>query len=129
MVGTVDHDRRKPHVDTVSAKFKGVPVIQVEGRGNVIPEFLGIGRGALGHIPQKGLVGIFPGAGRDLEDHRRPGFHASLDNGLELLHIVEIIGGNRITARCRLFEHVPGIDKPEVLITDHDSPLLMVIRP
>jgi len=86
-------------------------MVEVEGDGNTctVAQFLGKLDGSLGHVAQKGLVGILAGAFGDLQDHWRFGFHAGTDNGLQLLHVVEIVCRNGITAVDGVGKHLAGV--------------------
>jgi hypothetical protein len=84
-------------------------MVQVQYNGYVAPEFMGVFHSALGHVFKKVLVGVFPRARGHLENHRGPGFHAGLDNGLKLLHIIEVIGRKGIAALDGFLEKFFGI--------------------
>ena len=82
-------------------------------------EFLCILYSALCHIAEKGLVCIVAGTLGNLENNRRLGLGRSLDNGLELLHVVEIEGRDCITSLYCLCKHFPGVYKAQIFIRNH----------
>lgn len=118
-VRTVDHDGRKAALDAALAQVEAVAMVEVKHDGNVESEFVGIFDRALGHMAQHCLVGVFPSPRGDLKNDRTLRLDAGLDNGLKLLHVVEIVGGNGITALYRLLEQLDRIAKAELLIAGH----------
>ena len=44
------------------------------------------------------------------------GLHAALDDPLDLLHVVEIIGRHGVMPRQGPLEHLPGVHQPQILI-------------
>ena len=108
--GTVDHDRREAEVDTVLAELEAVTVVEVEhdfGMGTT--EFLGIFNGTLSHVAEKGGIGIFASTLGNLKDDRALLFGRSLDDGLELLQVVEVECGDSISAGNCSLEHLASI--------------------
>ena len=75
--------------------------------------------GALGHVLQEDLVGVLPRALGNLEDDRGPAVDAALDDGLQLLHVVEVVGGDGVLACHCLAEHFSGVHETELLVADH----------
>jgi hypothetical protein len=61
---------------------------------------------------KEGGIGVFARPRGNLEDNRAPGLHASLNDRLKLLHVVEIIGGQGIAAGYGLGEKIDGVRKP-----------------
>jgi len=61
---TVDHHRREAHVDAALAQFERIAVVEVQRNRNTLAavELLGILHGALCHVAQQRLVGVFAGA-------------------------------------------------------------------
>ncbi len=111
-VASVDHHGRETAVDAALAKLEAVTVVEVEDNLGVLPaEFLGIGDSTLGHVAEQGGVGIVAGAFGNLENHGRLLFGSGLDDGLELLHVVEVEGGDCITALDGLGKHLTGVDQ------------------
>ena len=74
-------------------------------------KFLRILDGTFRHIAEKGLVGIVAGALGNLEDDRGLGLGSGLDDGLELLHVVEVESRDGVTAGNCLREHLTGVHK------------------
>jgi hypothetical protein len=109
---SIDHNGAEAHIDAALAKLEAVAVVEVKDDLGMLPaEFLGICDSAFGHIAEKGLVGIITGAFADLEDNRRFGLCSGLDDGLELLHVIEVEGGNSVTAGNGLCEHLTSVHK------------------
>ena len=94
----VDHDRGETGLDAGYAQFIGVAVVEVQRDGDVAAHFPGHFDRALAHVAQHGLVGVLARAARHLDDHRRLRLDAAGDDGLELFHVVEIVGRNGIAA-------------------------------
>ncbi len=82
-------------------------------------EFLCIFHSAFCHIAEKGGVGIVACAFGNLKDNGGFLFSRSLDDGLELLHVVEVERGDSISASDGLLEHLAGVNKAESLIIYH----------
>ena len=79
-------------------------------------EFLGILYSALCHVTQKGLVGILAGSAGNLKDDRRLCLGSSLDDSLELLHVVEIEGRDGIAACNSLGKHLSSVYKAKFFV-------------
>ena len=124
-VRTVDHHRREAHVDAALAEFERVAVVEVQDDGNVLAQLLGILDGALCHVTQQGLVGVFACACRNLQDHGRGSLHAGLDDGLHLLHVVEIECRDGITAFDGLCEHVARVHETQIFVRYHNIRMLV----
>ena len=120
-VRTVDHHRRKAHVDAALTQFERVAVVEVQADGNVFAQLLGILDGALCHVAQQRLVGVFACARRNLEDDRRRSLHASRDDGLHLLHVVEVECRDGITALDGFCEHLTGVHKSQFFVRYHNN--------
>jgi hypothetical protein len=50
----------------------------------------------LDQVAQIGLAGVFAGAGRALHDHRAVGFGGGFHDGLDLLQVVDVEGGQAV---------------------------------
>ena len=99
-------------VDAVLTELECVAVIEMEHDLGMLPaERLGILHSTLGHVAEKDRVGVVAGALRHLEDHRRLGVGGSLDDGLKLLHVVEVESGDGVAAMYGLLEHLAGVDE------------------
>ena len=117
----VDHHAGESHVDAGLADVEVGTVVEVEhDLGVLAAELFGIGYSALGHEAEEGLVGIVACAFGYLEDHGALGLYCSHDDGLELLHIVEVECWDGIATADSLGKHVAGVDKAEFLIIYHD---------
>ena len=107
---TVDHYRREAHVYTRLAQFEAVTVVQVQNDFRMFAsQFLCILNGTFGHVAQQSLVGIVAGTLRNLQDNRALLLRRSLDDGLQLLHIVEVECRNGITALDGTRKHRFGV--------------------
>ena len=82
-VRTVDHYRRKSHIDTRFAQFERIAVIEVQNDLRMFAtQLFGIFHCTLCHITKQCLVGIVTSTFRNLENYRRFSFNRSLDNSL-----------------------------------------------
>ena len=100
VLGAVDHHRGKTAVHTGFADVEVFAVIQMEGNGQT-----GFHDGGLHQFDEVIVLGIFPGAGRHLKDHRRIFLHGRLGDSLDDLHVVHIEGTDGITTFVGLFKH------------------------
>ena len=117
---TVDHYRREAHIDAALAGLERVSVVEVQHDLGLGPtQLLGILHGAFGHVAQQGLVGVVTRTLRYLEDHRRLGLGSSLDDGLELLHVVEVESGDGVAALDGLGEHLAGVHEAQLFVGYH----------
>ncbi len=111
-VRTVDHNRREAAVDAALAELEAIAVVEVKNDFGIFPaEFLGVCYGTLGHVAQEGGVCIVAGALGNLENYGRFFFSSCLDDGLELLHVVEVESGDCITALDGFLKHLASVDK------------------
>ena len=125
-VRAVDHNGREAAVDAALAGFVAVAVVEMENDlGLLAAEFLGVLDGALGHITENRGVGVFARALGDLHDYGRLGFDRGLNDGLHLLHSVEVESGDGVAALYRLSEHFLGVDETKLLVADHFGFLLV----
>ena len=119
--GSVNHDRREAQVHAALAELVAVAVVQVKDDLRLLPaQFLGIFDGTLGHIAEQGLVRVVARTLGDLQDHRGLGLRGGLDNGLELLHVVEIECGDGVTTGDSLSEHLSGVHKAKIFVRNHN---------
>ena len=117
---TVDHDGREAGVNAALAGLEAVAVVEVKDDLRIrATELLGVFDRALSHVAEDRRVRILAGALRDLHDHGRLGLDRSLDDGLHLLHRVEVERGDGVTALDRLGEHFLGINETKFLVADH----------
>ena len=120
--GSVNHDRREAHVHAALAELEGVAVIKVEADLRMLPtKLLGIFDSTFRHVTEKGLVGIFTRSAGNLEDNRRLCLRGSLDDSLELLHVVEVESGDGVTASDSLSEHLSGVHKAKIFVRNHKT--------
>ncbi len=95
-------------------------MIQVQYNLRMLPaEFLGVSDSALCHVAQQSGVGVSASALAHLKDHRRLLFSSSLDDSLQLFHIVEVEGGDSVTAFDSLGKHLTGVDQAEFFVANH----------
>ena len=119
--GTVNHDRAEAHVDAALAGFEAVTVVKVQHDfGVVAAEFFGVCHSTFSHVAEKSLVGVGTCAFGNLENHRALLFDRSLDDCLELLHVVEVEGGNGIATVNGSCKHVAGVYEAEVFVVNHN---------
>jgi hypothetical protein len=85
------------------------------GISPVTPSFFSSARAmrhtAFGHVAQKSLVGIGPGTFRNLENDGRSRLDTGRQDGLKLLHVVEVVSRNGVAPLESAFEHLPGVDE------------------
>ena len=85
-------------------------MVQMEANLRMLPtQLLGILYSALGHVTQQRLVGILAGTTRHLQDNRRLRLGTSLDDSLQLLHVVEVECGDGIAAINCLSKHLASV--------------------
>ena len=108
--GCVDHNGAEAHINAALAGLEAVAVVEVEADLGLFPaEFLGVCNSTFSHVTEKSLVGIVAGALGYLEDNRGLGFGSGHNNGLELLHIVEIECRDGISTFDCLGEHLTSV--------------------
>ena len=101
----VDHHRREAHVDARFAKLERVAVIEVQ------------------HDLRMGaaqLLGVLASAARHLQNDGRLGLDRSLNDGLHLLHVVEVERSDRILPCDGLLEHLAGVHQTQILVVNHN---------
>jgi len=116
---TVDHDVAETAGDAVNDELVAVTVVEVESDGDTLVlgiDLLGVLDGTLGHVAEKGLVGVGASTLRDLEDDRALGLDASGDDSLHLLHVVEVEGGDSEALLHGMCEHLLGVDETKILV-------------
>jgi len=119
---TVDHDVGETALDAGNNKLVAVTVVKVESNGDslaVSADLLGVLNSTLSHVTQKSLVSIGTSTLGNLKDNRALALSAGSDNGLHLLHVVEVEGRNSKTAVNSTAEHLTGVHKTKILIRDH----------
>ena len=117
----VVHDAGEAHVDAALAGLEAVAVVEVEDDLGVgAAELLGILDGTLGHVAQEGGVGIVAGALGHLQDDGTLGLDGGLDDGLHLLHVVEVEGGDSVAAVDCFLEHLASVHETDFFVIYHD---------
>ena len=117
---SVDHHRAEAHVNAALAQLEAVAVVQVKNNLGVLPtQFLGILNSTFCHVAEEGLVGVVTGTLGNLENHRALGLCSCHDDGLELLHVVEIESRDGVTAFNGLGEHFAGVYKAQFFVRNH----------
>ena len=118
---SVDHHRAEARVNAALAGFEAVTVVEVEADfGMLATEFLSVSHSTLCHVAKQRGVGIFACSLRYLKDHGALFSNSSLDDGLELLHIVEVESGNCITAFYGTGEHFASVHQTEIFVIYHN---------
>ena len=116
----IDHHGTEAHIDATLAELETVAMIEMENDLGMLPaEFLCIFYRAFCHVAEEGLVGIVARTLGNLEDNRALGLSRGLDNGLELLHVVEVECGDGVTAFDSLCEHLAGVHKAKIFVIYH----------
>ena len=125
-VRTVDHNGAETEVDAALAGLEVRTMIQVQNDRNTLTagKFLGILNSTLSHIAEQSLVGIVTGTLGNLKDHRGLCLNASLNDSLQLFHVVEVVCGDGIAAVNSATEKFAGVDQSESFVTDHSENLL-----
>jgi hypothetical protein len=103
-VAGVDHHAGEPLVDAVLAKLERIAVVEVNGDGDV-----GKADGRLDELIEIDGIGVLARSFRDLEHHRRLLLFASLDDGLQHFHIVDVESSQRVFPLERFGEKFPCV--------------------
>ena len=119
LVRGVNHHAGKTFINALFAQLEGVTVIQMNGNRNIreadggLDEFLEINR-----------IGVGTCALGNLENERSFFFFASLDDGLDQLHVVHVERAESVFAFERLGEQVFGMCQWHKLFGFEDRPML-----
>ena len=106
-VRTVDHDRREAHINARLTQLERITVIQVKHDLRFLAtQLLSVLNSTLSHVTKQSLVRIVTSALRNLKDHRRLCLNSSLNNSLQLFHVIEVESGDCITTLDGLSEHL-----------------------
>ena len=125
----VVHHAAEAHVDAALAGLEAVAVVQVQHNLGVgAAEFLGVLHGTFGHVAQQGGVGVVACTLAHLQDDGALGLDGGLDDGLHLLHVVEVESGDGVAAVHSLAEHLAGVHESYFLIVYHDDLLFFLIE-
>jgi hypothetical protein len=104
-------------------------VVEVQNNLGIFPaEFFGVFNGTLCHVAEECGICIVAGTFGNLEDNGRFFFRSCLDDGLKLLHVVEVKSGNSITALDGLFEHLAGVYEAEFFVAYHSGYWLILVQ-
>ena len=120
--GAVDHDVGEAGLDARDNELEAVTVVKVEADGDalaVLGDLLGVLNSTLGHVAEEGLVGVVAGTLGNLEDDGALGLDAGRDDGLHLLHVVEVEGGDGEATLDGVLEHLAGVHKTELFVGNH----------
>ena len=124
----VVHHAGEAHVDAALAGLEAVAVVEVQHNLGVgAAKLFGILHGTLGHVAQEGGVGIVACTLRNLKDDGALGLDSGLDDGLHLLHVVEIEGGDGIAAVDCFLEHLTGVHESDFLVIYHIVCVLLFV--
>jgi len=119
---TVDHDVAEAVANAVNAELVAVTVVEVESDGDTLAirrDLLGVLDGTLSHVTKKSLVSIGTSTPGHLKDDRALALHAGSDDGLHLLHVVEVEGGDSEALLHCMSEHLLSVNKTKLLIRNH----------
>ena len=83
-------------------------------------ELLGILYSTLGEVAEDGAVSIVTGTLGNLHDNGRLCLDGSHDDGLHLLHGVEVESGDSIATGYGSLEHLAGINETQILVIYHN---------
>jgi len=116
---TVDHDVAEAAGDAVDAKLVAVTVVKVESDGDALAvgrDLLGVLNGTLSHVAQKSLVRIGTSTTGNLKNHRALSLNTGSDDGLHLLHVVEVESRDSKTVLHSTGEHLLGVHEAKILV-------------
>lgn len=108
-------------LDAALAELEGVAVVEVEDDWDDLVlwvDLAGVLDGTLGHVAEHCGVGVLAGAGGDLENDWGLSLDAGGDDGLELLHLGEVVARDGVAAVDGLGEDVLGVDETKCLVAD-----------
>ena len=120
-VRSVDHHRAKAHVDAALASFEAITVVEVKYDFRMCAtKFLSVSYSTFSHVAEKSLVCVFTSTLRNLEDHGALLCSSSLNDSLELLHVVEVESGDSVATLYGTSEHIASIHEAEVFVINHN---------
>ena len=105
-LGAVDHHGGEAAVDAVLADLKAIAVVQMQGDRDI-----GIGHSGLHQFGEIDVLGIFAGAGRNLQNDRGLLQLGRFGNALYDLHVVDIESADGVAALIGFTEHFLGSDQ------------------
>ena len=120
-VRAVNHDRAEAVLDAGLAELEAVTVVKVkDDRDELVlwVDLLGVLDSTLGHVAEHGLVGVLTSTSGDLEDDRGLRLDGGGDDGLELLHLGEVVSRDGVAALHGLGEDVLRVNESERLVGD-----------
>ena len=95
-------------------------MVKMQADLRVLPaEFLRILHSTLCHVAEKRLVSVVARTFRYLQDNRALRLCRSLDDSLQLLHVVEVEGRNCVPALDCLSEHLSSVHKTKFFEINH----------
>ena len=100
--GSVDHNGGEAAVDAGLAGLEAVAVVQVQSDGN----FGALDNSSLNQLHQVGVVGVSAGTLGNLQDDRSLLFLASLGDGLNDFHVVDVESADSVAAVVSLLKHL-----------------------
>ena len=124
----VVHYAGEAHVDAALAGLEAVAVVEVQHNLGVgTAQLFGILHGTLGHVAQEGGIGIVACTLGHLQDDGALGLDCGLDDGLHLLHVIEIEGGDGVAAVDCFLEHLTGVHESDFLVIYHIVCVLLFV--
>ena len=105
-LGAVDHHGGEAAIDAVLADLKAIAVVQMQGDRDI-----GIGHSGLHQFGEIDVLGIFAGAGRNLQNDRGLLQLGRFGNALYDLHVVDIESADGVAALIGFTEHFLGSDQ------------------
>ena len=107
---TVNHYRREAEVYTRFAEFERISMVKVKNDLRMFAtHFLSVCYSTFSHVTQQSLVCIVTCAFRYLKNNRRFSFNRSLDDSLQLFHIVEVESRNSIATLNCSSKHISSV--------------------
>ena len=104
LVAGVNHHTGEAFINTFLAQLEGIAMVEVDGDGNV-----GEADGGFDEFLEIDRIGVLARALGDLEHQRRFFLLASLNDGLDQLHVVDVEGAEGVFAVQGFGEQVAGM--------------------
>jgi hypothetical protein len=105
--GTVHHHRAEAQLDGALADVRAGAVVLVHAHRDV-REFFDRRQD---QVTQEWRAGVFAGAGRSLDDHRRVSLVSGFHDGAHLLKVVDVKGWNAVAELGCVVQHLTHADK------------------
>src|SRR5579864_1424676 len=106
LVARVNHYTRKPFIDALLAKLEGITVVEMDGNGNI-----GKADSGFDEFFEIEGIGVLASAFGNLEHDRSFFLLASLDDGLQEFHIVDVEGAQGVFALEGLGEKLASMSQ------------------